>query len=74
VGTACALSTTRGWFGGRKGAKEKKKGVKNSGGEEKRVFVRRIRIRKDEGTEGKRKERGTGGWEWVVGDDVDTIT
>lgn len=53
--------------------KRKKKGVKNSG-EEKRVFVRRIRIRKDEGTGGKRKERGTGGWEWVVGDDVDTIT
>jgi hypothetical protein len=48
--------------------------VKKSRGREERVFVRRIRIIKDEGMEGKRKERGTGGWEWVVGDDVDTIT
>lgn len=60
-------------MGVEKGLKKgKKKASKIAGG--KRVFVRRIRIRKDEGTEGKRKERGTGGWEWVVGDDVDTIT
>jgi len=73
VVTACALSTTRGWIGGRKGAKEKKKGVKNSGGE-KRVFVRRIRIRKHDGMGEKEKRGVQGGWEWVVGDDVDTIT
>lgn len=60
-------------MGVEKGLKKRKKASKIAGGE-KRVFVRRIRIRKDEGTVGKRKERGTGGWEWVVGDDVDTIT